>query len=83
MSKEINRILNEVSSFYPEKSFTELLLELNINMKVETYGGEGYQQLNSLRDNTNEPDTVVLNRVRASDLYRKMTEAVEERQENV
>ena len=80
MSKEISRILGSVGSFYPEKSFTELLLELNINMKVETYGGEGYQQLNSLRDNSNEPDSIVLNRIKASELYRKMSEALEERE---
>ena len=36
---DITRILRDVSSFYPEKTFTELLLELNINMRVETYGG--------------------------------------------
>mgnify|MGYP003652009389 CR=1 FL=1 len=82
-SREISDILRDVSSFYPEKSFTELLLELNINMKVETYGGEGYQQLSSFRDNSTEGDGIILNRIKASEVYRKMTEAMEARKEKV
>ena len=83
-SKEISTILGEVSSFYPEKSFTEILMELNINMRVETYGsGDGYQQLSYLRDNSTEGNGIILNRIKSSDVYKKMTEAIESRKENV
>ena len=83
-SREISDILRDVSSFYPEKSFTELLMELNINMKVETYGSaDGYQQLASLRDNSTEGDGIILNRIKSSEIYRKMTEAMEARKEKV
>ena len=81
-SDDINRILRDVSSFYPEKTFTQLLLELNINMRVETYGGtDGYQQLASLRDNTSENDNLILNRIKSSETYRRMVEAIESRKE--
>ena len=81
---DITRILRDVSSFYPEKTFTELLLELNINMRVETYGGpDGYQQLRTLRDNTEEKDNIILNRIKSSTIYRKMVEAIDARKEKV
>jgi hypothetical protein len=83
-SDDITRILRDVSSFYPEKTFTELLLELNINMRVETYGGtDGYQQLTTLRDNTGEKDNIILNRIKSSDSYRKMMDALEARNQKV
>ena len=81
-SDDITRILRDVSSFYPEKTFTELLLELNINMRVETYGGtDGYQQLSSLRDNTSENDNLILNRIKSSETYRRMVESIEVRKQ--